>query len=548
MDIKKLKELLEDPYWRLNNLYWIRPEGGGKIKFRMNAVQIKFYREMWWCNEALKSRQHGLSTLINLIQLDECLFNSNRTCGIIDKTDQDAQKKLGNMRFAYDHLDCADDGSVTAELGAVIKSSRPLVAPTNTHELTFGNRSRIWSGVSLRGGTVQNLHISELGPIAAKNPLKAEEIRSGSLNTIHKGCKVTIESTHEGGRGGLHYEMICLARKSPPREYMTEMDWAFHFFAWFEDPKNSLPLTRLGLNLPPELVEYFKSLKDEHGIELSDEQKHWYWKKYETQGEAMYREHPSTVDEALSAAIKGAIYGPVIAKLRKNRRVIDFEHDQDSPIYTFWDLGMSDYTSIWCIQFTGREFLVLDYYSNHGHGGRHYAEKVSEWEEKYGFISTHYLPHDASRHAGPGLTWVQELTRCGLKNLKVVPVTPDIWIGINHLRSLLPRCWIHATNCARELKVDDKRIIPSGLACLEGYKTKTLDQTNTIVEKPVHDEFSHGCDSLRVMAEAHLRGMLGGNSPIEKESRRESTRVITGANGRTESRRLTLRRSPRVLR
>jgi len=547
-----ISDKLQSVRWRLNNLYWIQDIHGIKIKFRMNVVQEAFFKLIWWLNDVLKSRQHGISTFTGLLQLDQCLFNRDQTAGIVDKTDKDATKKLDKIKFAYDHLDDTDnpgEGHVdTSKLGAAIKEA-VVEIKRNDHEFNWTNGSKIWTGTSLRGGTCQFLHITELGAIAANYPARAEEIRAGAFNTVHVGCKIVIESTHEGGQAGLNYEMIDLAMTSPPREHMSKMDWQFHFFAWWQDPKNSLQLTRQGLMLSDEEKVYFLELEREQDIPLAPEQKHWYQKKKATQKDAMFKEHPSTAEEALNAAVKGAIYGKQLTALKKANRVRDFAHDTQAPLYTFWDLGKTDFTSIWLIQFTGMEYTILNYFSWNGEEARFYAAKINEWENEYGFISGHYLPHDAKNNSGPGLTWLQAYQEAGLKNLVVVPVTPDQWIGIRHLRGLLPRCWIHKTNCSKKWKIEDGVIIPSGLAVLQGYRTRIQETGGRIDEMPVHDECSHGADALRTFAEAHQRGMLKGHTPLEREMNiQKRTRVITGVHGNTDDRSFRRTRKPRVLR
>ena len=85
------------------------------------------------------------------------------------------------------------------------------------------------------------LLISELGYISFFNPKKAQEIKTGALNTVHKGNIVIIESTHEGGKYGVNYDMIKVAQESPADPpALTETDWRFHFFAWWQDPNYTL--------------------------------------------------------------------------------------------------------------------------------------------------------------------------------------------------------------------------------------------------------------------------------------------------------------------
>jgi hypothetical protein len=515
-----LTKLLSNRLWRLSNLYWIEDERGNKVKFRPNLVQRLYLKDMWYLNVVLKSRQHGMSTLINIMQLDECLFNSNHTAGIVDKTDKDGMKKLSKMKFAYDHLDDPDDPTTSA-LGSKLKES-VLLLRANDHEMEFSNESKVWCGTSLRGGTVQNLHISELGPIAYNYPKRAEEIRTGALNTVHAGSKITIESTHEGGRSGLNYEMVALSRSNGDGDDLSQLDWRFHFYAWWQDPKNSVPLGPRGLIMDKETEDYFKFLVADHGIELSDEQKNWYVKKYQTQREAMWREHPSIPEEALDAVVRGSIYGSQINELRRQGRIRDFHHDPGGQLFTAWDLGQSDYTTIWLIQMLGPEWSLLRYYASLGQGEVHYAQVVDEWEARYDMkISCHFLPHDADNRVGPGVTWRTALENAGLRNIKTVPRTPDVWIGINHLRNLLPRAYIHLEGCGTEWQLDGGVIIPSGLSCLQAYHTEPESSRGRIMEMPVHDENSHGADGLRTFAEAHKRGMIDSTSTLVKQGRRK---------------------------
>lgn len=520
-----IQSKLNNRYWRLNNLYWIEDANGVKSKFRMNWAQRAFYAQFWWLNVILKARQLGMSTLIMVMQLDRCLFNDNQTCGIVDKTDPDAKKKLDRVKFAYDHLDDPDDPTTSA-LGAAIKQARVLTTD-NTRELAWSNGSKIWAGTSLRGGTLQFLWISELGYIAFNYPDKAEEIKAGALNTVHAGNVVVIESTHEGGKYGLNYEMIKIAQESPARDKMTELDWAFHFFPWWRDPKYVLGLVG-PLELTKEHADYFARIEKEEGITLTPEQKHWYVKKERTQGDAMLKEFPSTAEEALNAVVKGAIYGKIISKLRREGRLRDFEANRIAPLYTFWDIGQSDFTAIWLIQLVGLDVCVLDFYERHLEEPSFYAAKMVEWERLYRLpIRKHFLPHDADNRGPGGKTAADYLRAADLTNLAVVPRTPDLWVGINHVRALLPRCYFHLTNCSREWEREGV-IMPSGINALESYHTKLEESGGTIREMPVHDAASHPSDAFRTFAEAHARGMLEGTSSTARDARHHQTKVLTG--------------------
>jgi hypothetical protein len=54
----------------------------------------------------------------------------------------------------------------------------------------------------------------------------------------------------------------------------------------------------------PEIVTYFSELPDK-GITLTDGQKRWYAAKSIEQGDAMFKEYPTTPDEAFKAIRRG---------------------------------------------------------------------------------------------------------------------------------------------------------------------------------------------------------------------------------------------------
>jgi hypothetical protein len=527
----KLAEVLKSRVWRLSNLYWCEDKNGKKVKFRLNVHQRKLLRDLWWLNFVLKVRQIGVSTFAGILQLDRALFTKNQTCGIIDRTAEDAKKKLAKIKFAYDHLDDPQD-PVTAGLGRLIKEAVQLKTE-NKQELEFTNGSKIWSGTSLRGGTVNFLHVSELGYIASKTPEKAKEIAAGSFNTVHPGNVILVETTHEGGRYGLSYELTRVAQKAGATPE-TIMDWKFHFFGWPEEPSYALPLVG-PLRLTKELSEYFGAVEKVYGP-LTDEQKHWYIKKSATPKVDMARQYPATAEEALQAIAPGAIYGKQITNLRMAGRIREFQMNGAAPLFTAWDIGMSDYTAIWLLQPVGLDFLALDFLTGHGELPAYYAARLIEWERFYSRpISRHYMPHDSAHKLKlvGNRTWRDMLAEAGLVGMVTVPVTPDVWVGIGHLRSLLPRFYFHSVRCEKDVELPTGRILPSGLGALSGYHTTIEAVGGKINEVPVHDEASHGADGLRTFAEAHQRGMLDVlfGPQASSGARRGPPKAITGVRG-----------------
>lgn len=500
-------EKLRSPWRRMNTLYWIEDESGRKIKFRCTRVQMLFLTTLHWLTVVLKARQVRISTACAIYALDFALFRSNKTVGIIDKTDLDAQKKLARIRFAYEHLDDPDGGPDGQMIGAFLKKAVRLKrGGDNKHELQFTNDSKIWAGTSLRGGTVQLLWITEFGYIASRDPTRAAEIAAGALNTVHLGNLVIVESTHEGGRYGLNYKLVKLAEKSPPKP--NAMQWKLMFFGWYQNPEYTLPISG-PLSITVREREYFDNLQKTAGVRLTDGQKNWYIHKSRTPGIDMERQFPGTAEEALRAQVEGAIYGEQMARLRALGRISDFPPNPHAPLLTSWDIGVSDYTCVWLIQFAGRDGLALDYYSANGKTPAQHAAQIVKWEAHYKRpIARHFLPHDADKREA-SLKTVRDLLReCGIANVSVVPRTADVWASINWMRALLENFWFHATACDREFEDERGDLIPGGLATIEGYKKKIEAEGGRIVELPVHDEASHGADALRTISDAFHLGMV----------------------------------------
>ena len=109
----------------------------------------------------------------------------------------------------------------------------------------------------------------------------------------------------------------------------------------------------------------------------------------------------------------------------------------------------------------------------------------------------------------------------------VVSRTPDRWLGINEIRTLMPRMFIHSTNCGTPINKSGETI-PSGLDCLEFYHKKTETESGIIHEEPVHDRFSNGADALRTMGESHRNGLIDGTSYGTDGNRRRHVQVIRG--------------------
>lgn len=479
-------------------------------RFVCNSVQARFMAERHLLNVIPKARQHGISTQLSQIIFDECVFLANYSCGIVDRTDPEATKKLAMIRYAWEQLDKNDEPRL-AELGAWIKAVNPLVRSSD-HYMEWANGSSVYAATTLRGGTVNHLWITELGYIAMKDPARADEIAAGSYNTVHPGNRIDIESTHEGGRFGEFYRVIRLAQRylSIPTEQLGPMRFRLHFFGWQDSERYRLPLAP-GVEkaeVTERLANYFAKLEKAIGHKLDEEQKNWYVHK-EAMTRDMARQYPGTLEEALQAQGEGSILGEEMALLRGRGRIGDATMAPMFPLFTAWDIGNSDPCCIWLLQDTGTEVIALDYYTRRlGKPGQH-AAHVIQWERDYGRpVVMNYLPHDARNVTAAGTSFEEQLRQAGIVDRVVVPRTPDLWAGIATVSELLPR-FRFSEACERETEDESNgNMLPSGVACLEGYRFATEAQGGAIRKVPIHDMASHGTSALRTYCEAWHQGLV----------------------------------------
>jgi hypothetical protein len=466
-DLALAEKNLGDRWWRLNTLYHIVNKSGQKVLFSPNWAQRELYKDLWYCNIILKARQLGISTFVCLLFLDACIFNSNLTAGVIAHTKEDAEHLFKRIKFAYDCLP------------EPLKAAR-LATNDSARELRFNNGSSLRVGTSMRGATLQYLHVSEFGKICAKYPDKANEIITGSLNTIAPGQYVFIESTAEGREG--HFFELCKKAQAQAAQQaeLSKLDFKFHFFPWWKEPSYRIGST---IGVTQENLDYFTSLEG-RGIKLDPEQKFWYAARASTQGDDMMREFPSMPEEAWESAIDGAYYAKHISHARVEKRIGFLPYDETALVHTAWDLGFNDSTAIWFFQIGGKEIHVIDYVEGSGESLSHWLGVV---KSKPYIYEKHLAPHDILAHEfSSGMTRQASARKMGFSLIPVPRV--EIIPGIDAVRGILNRCWFDEKKCSQ------------GIKCLENYKKEWDDRYGCWRSSPLHNWASHGADAFRTLA------------------------------------------------
>lgn len=512
-NMERIKSMVSDYLWRMNNLYVILDEDGNTVQFTMRPEQLEFARNRHNRNFVPKARKLGMSTFIVLDYLDSCLFNRNFRAGHIDLKEEDAKDKLAIARFAWDKGPTDHPNEGIRLLWQRIHATNPLARTSSTSRLQWRNGSIQSAGVRYTGKTPFKLHVSEYGPIAVNAPRVAVDIKRGSMNSVPKSGKIDVETTMEGGRIGECYSIFEQAQKAAQLDELTELDWKLHYFSWLGHPSYKLPgkkparqsthdyFEKVQKEDPDEIKKHFKD-----GI-VPNERRAWWEKKHEDLGDLMWQQYPTIISECVKTKVAGQIY-PYTNQLRALGRVREFAHEKHLPFFVSTDLGSSDNIAMWLHQPAGADHNVIDCKFGEEDpdtkGAAFVAKQVLKWEQEYGIITQILLPHDANiTDKGGGVTYVEALVKCGIdrKRIVVVQRTPDVWAGIEAVRRLLPKCWFHS-RCDQKPKDPEGNEYPSGFARLENYRTKPAVEGEKVVNLPVHDICSHAADGFRNFAEA----------------------------------------------
>lgn len=215
--------------------------------------------------------------------------------------------------------------------------------------------------------------------------------------------------------------------------------------------------------LAGELREYISDYGEEDGTALFEQEYHC----------------------SFDAAVIGAYYGRLLARLDRDKRITSVPYDPSLPVVTGWDLGIDDATAIWYAQVAGREVRIIDYAEYRGKGLTDIAKDVIAKPYIY---SDHYMPHDVdTREMTSAKTRKETLESLNLRPIRAGSRLP-VQDGINAVRNLLPRC------------VFDEKKCEAGLSALREYRVEYDEKNKTPRKTPLHNWASHPADAFRELA------------------------------------------------
>jgi hypothetical protein len=497
-----LRGNLANRVWRLTHLYWIRNEDGTRVKFTLRPAIALLFKTMHVRNIILKARQLGFTTFISVLFLDTCLFNNNVQAAMIAHR-MDSAKNIFETKISYPY----------DNLPADIKARIPLKRAPSGHdeysktEIQFAHGSGIQVDVSVRSGTYQLVHVSEYGILSARNPKRAYEVKTGTLETAHKNALVFVESTAEGAMGEFYDMWDTASNHEGP---LGPYDYLSHFFAWFQNPEYVLEPRYVQIR--PKDEAYFETIErywHQHGkpeLTLTDEQRAWYVSKNRKLKSAILAEHPSTPAEAFQASTLGTYWAAQLYELQLSNppQITDVPWDRRAPVYAFWDLG-DVHTAILFVQFIQNRIHIFDCYEdNTGLGIPAYAKMIQSLP--------YNIPKDG-HWAGP------DIWGSNAKSMQTGKATIDIARengidfrkveehavsdGIEQARGMLSLAWIDRTRCAVPLKMWRR------------YHKQLDEMVSTedrpvFIDRPAKGPENHFADALRHLAMAHGYQTIGG--------------------------------------
>ena len=235
------------------------------------------------------------------------------------------------------------------------------------------------------------------------------------------------------------------------------------------------------------MAKYFASLKDNHDIDLSLEQKYWYIATEKSLQNDMKREHPSYPEEAFEQAVEGAVYGRQFIELDKEQRILDIAHDAMSPVFTAWDIGNSDTTAVWFYQIKHGGWIdFIDYYEMNKADANHYVSLVHGKPYRYG---KHKLPHDANKQgvAFSAITSQKLLSDAGLRDIDIIPRTENILDDISFTRTRFAQVRFNKNN----------PLVMEGVKKLRNYQFAWNEKFGRWSDTPIHNDASHCADAFR---------------------------------------------------
>jgi hypothetical protein len=435
------------------------------------------------------------STFAVLYILDEAIFNNNLTAGIVSYSRDHAEhifKKI--IGHAVDEL-----RPMARELAGVVQRS--------TKEITFKNGSTLRVDTTLRGGAYQLVLVSEFGKTCARNPLKAQEVVTGTLNAISKDSTCIIESTGEGNEG-YYTDMVNIASQHENKD-LSPLQYKLFFFNWLEEDSY---VSNKKIEYEVALTDYFDDLEKKLNTKITQQQRNWYAEKRLDQGDKMRQEFPSTVSEAFLSSSDAYYFQQCIELAYQEKRcVYNSLYDAIEQVYIAMDIGVNDLTVITFFQIVHGEIRIIDYYEDNNKGVDFYSNFLLQ--DKPYIYNTVFLPHDAAHRDGIVVenTYERDFRRYFQHTETKFIVLPrtDKNLNISNAKIKFSRCVFNVKKVKPFIDVINK------------YRKKWSEQYGKYLDEPCKNDATHHADSFiyAMQAVTHIEAVGGNRAALQKHKK-----------------------------
>jgi len=324
--IKTRDPRLRNKWWRLTHLYKILDKEGRLVTFKPSRVQLMILAALGSRLRAriLKYRQGGVTTLFCILYLDDALWTPGHSSAIIAHERETLDKIFEIVDRAYENIP---------------ESIKPKTQRNTLRMLKFEHTfdgekldSEIYVSLTLRGGTVQSLHITERAYIEGD---KSRELEAGSKQAVPMTGRITEETTANGFNE--YYDAFTEDFDNPSDELLATLAL---FYAWHEDPQYTLPGTIPERTAADQVLD--RLVFDNYGNHLTDGQILWYrWKAKDLEKAArasddkvglsgiqlMRQEYPSTVLEAFQSGLGNVFDSEILALYTPPKVIEEFKFD-----------------------------------------------------------------------------------------------------------------------------------------------------------------------------------------------------------------------------
>lgn len=182
-----------------------------------------------------------------------------------------------------------------------------------------------------------------------------------------------------------------------------------------------------------------------------------------------------------------------INEIHKSERIIVGHYFPNKAVYAFYDIGVSDYTSVTLAQFESRAGKlwpsVIGYIENNNRALSFYVAEIKAFCNARNLVlKMHFVPHDgANRNFGDGLKTTQDyLTDMGeMSNIVKRPSTHKM--AIEAIRQKLYMTTFNQENTQRLID------------CLSNYEKEFDIKMGKFKDHPKHDWSSHGVKSYQTL-------------------------------------------------